>query len=281
MGVSLHLRTRATDGTLLYAESGSKFISISVQDSRLVLELEGVGLPTRLSLESGVEVSDGRWHSAELIMQEPMSLASPWAMVLDGNMETAVVSDAGSGNLDFLKSGVDILVGGLGGLPAAAAGKNLVGCLGPLEISGLLLPFYTDAEINLHRPQDEQFLRVSAAPSFGCRGAGVCHPEPCQNGGTCTDVFNKFQCSCPLGLGGLRCEHAVDACASEPCLHGNCSSKPMGFECVCEPGFRGRLCEAPDDVCAGNECGYGATCLRGLRRYACLCPRNATGALCR
>ncbi|KAL2097992.1 hypothetical protein ACEWY4_007199 [Coilia grayii] len=274
VGVSLQLRTRASGGTLLYAERGTKFISISIQSSRLLLELQGT---PRLSIESSVAVSDGQWHMAELIMQEPTSPTSKWALVLDGNMEDAVISNASSENLDFLKNDVNILVGGLG----PRASSPLVGCLGPLEISGLLLPFYSDFETNLHRPQDEQFLRISGSPSFGCRGVDVCHPDPCQNGGTCTDVFNKFHCKCPIGFGGLHCEHGVDACVSQPCVHGNCSSKPMGFECVCEPGFEGKLCEVQEDVCADNECGHGATCLRGIKRYACLCPRNATGALCR
>lgn len=275
--VSLQLRTRAGDGTLLHAERGNEFISISVQSSHLLVELQGGQGAPRLSIESEMPVNDGEWHMAELVMQEPTSLMSKWALVLDGDLEEAAVSEDASGNLDFLKDGVDILVGGLG----AGAGGNLVGCLGPLEIGGLLLPFYTDSEANLPRPQEEQFLHTSGSPWLGCWGTDVCSPEPCLNGGVCTDLFNQFRCECPLGLGGLRCNETVDACDSEPCVHGNCSSKPTGFECVCKAGFEGRFCEVQVDACAGNECGHGATCLRGLMRYACLCPRNATGALCK
>ncbi|XP_062386826.1 protein crumbs homolog 1-like [Sardina pilchardus] len=275
--VSLQFRTRASEGILLHAERGNEFISVSIQSSHLLLELQGDQGASRLSIESERPVSDGEWHMAELVMQEPMSLTSKWALVLDGDMEEAAVSKDACGNLDFLKDGVDILVGGLG----AGAGGNLVGCLGPLEIGGLLLPVYTDSEANLPRPQEEQFLRTSSSPWLGCWGADVCGPDPCHNGGVCTDLFNKFRCECPLGLGGPHCDETVDACDSKPCVHGNCTSKPMGFECKCESGFEGRLCEAHVDACASNECGQGATCLRGIMRYACLCPRNATGALCR
>lgn len=33
-----------------------------------------------------------------------------------------------------------------------------------------------------------------------------CASDPCSNGGTCSDLVNKFVCNCPPGYGGVRCE---------------------------------------------------------------------------
>jgi len=34
-----------------------------------------------------------------------------------------------------------------------------------------------------------------------------CVPDPCQNGGTCTDLVDDFECICSAGFQGKRCQH--------------------------------------------------------------------------
>lgn len=184
------------------------------------------------------------------------------------------MSSVTCGDLDFLRENVDILLGGLG--PWA----NFEGCLGLIEIGDLSLPFYNQTELNLPRPQEEQFSRTSASPSFGCQGSRVCEPNPCQNGGQCKDLFDHFQCQCLPAWAGQTCEN-TDACTSNPCIHGFCSTVSGSYECLCETGYTGQRCEEAVDMCAGHKCSNGGTCLRGLKQYACLCPRNTTGPFCK
>ena len=33
-----------------------------------------------------------------------------------------------------------------------------------------------------------------------------CAHNPCQNNGTCTDLFNDFHCNCSAGFNGSNCE---------------------------------------------------------------------------
>ncbi len=273
----MHFRTRQQNATLLHAERNSQFITISIHDGHIVLELQGGKQTSYVYIHSLDLVNDGHWHRADFSMDSPVLQSSRWRIVLDEHWEKPSVSFTASGDLDFLREDVDIILGGLG--PSSEG--NFAGCLGLVEIGGLALPYYSDMEMNQPRPQKERFLRTSGTPYFGCWGSNVCEPDPCKNGGVCEDLFDLFKCHCPSDWAGQRCEFSVDDCASNPCVHGACRAISAGYECSCDAGYTGRRCETVVDVCAHNKCSNGGTCLRGLKRYSCLCPRNTTGPFCR
>lgn len=279
--LSLNLRTRKRNAALLHAERGSAFITVSVQDGFLSMELQSAAeaeAASTISLSSRSGVSDGQWHGVQLFMATPWAPASRWTLVLDEKMEEASVSRTKGGNLDFLRQEVDIFLGGL----APDAGWALTGCLGTVELGGVALPYLSAARVNSTRPQEEQFVQMSPRPPLlGCAGAPVCASEPCLNGGACRDLFDTYSCSCADGWSGRRCEFYSHACASEPCVHGNCSAEGPAYRCACHLGFAGANCEEKADVCQNHRCANGGTCLHGPDRYACLCPENFTGALCR
>ena len=51
-----------------------------------------------------------------------------------------------------------------------------------------------------------------------------CSPNPCQNGGTCTDDINSYTCSCVPGYNGTSCETNIDECSPNPCQNdGTCT----------------------------------------------------------
>lgn len=288
--LSLNLRTRKRNAAVLHAERGSAFVTVSVQDGLLVLELQsssaaggdgggdGAEAVSTISLSSRSGVSDGEWHSVQLFMATPWTPTSRWTLVLDEKIEEASVSRTKGVNLDFLRQGVDIFLGGL----APEVGWSLSGCLGTVELGGLALPYLGSSEVNLTRLQEEQFVQTSPRPPLlGCTGAPVCDSRPCLNGGACRDLFNTYNCSCADGWSGRRCDFFTDTCASNPCVHGNCSVKGRAYECACDFGFAGTACEENVDVCENHRCANGGTCLHGPDRYACLCPENFTGPLCR
>ncbi|KPP77663.1 protein crumbs 1-like, partial [Scleropages formosus] len=275
--ISFGIRTRKRDSAILHAEKGQQFVTVSIQDSHLLMELLTGHDSTKLSLNSQVPISDGKWHSAEFSMVSPSSLSSAWVAVLDGVRSPS--SSITTGNLDFLKEDVDILLGGFG----PDVGGNLVGCLSTVKIGGIPLSYYSSSELSASRTQEEQFIKMSPDEALiGCSGTSVCSPSPCLYGGTCLDLFNLFNCSCPAGWTGPRCELNTDTCASGPCIHGNCSILLPEYEyrCDCQAGYTGTNCEAPLDTCLTHQCGPGATCLKGINSYSCLCPENSTGAYC-
>ncbi|TKS80137.1 Protein crumbs -like protein 1 [Collichthys lucidus] len=274
--VSLSFRTRQSAAILVHAQEDSHYLTVSLLDSHVVMGLQ-VGA-NNSTVRSQGPVSDGEWHTVELSMENQTLPTSRWIMAVDGGKEELSVSKTTAGNLDFLKEGADIFLGGL----SLDAGVNLSGCLGPVEIGGLLLPFHQDIELNLPRPQEEQFARINsnASPQYGCWGHSVCTPNPCKNEGVCKDLFDLHHCTCPSEWRGPLCQESTNNCFSSPCIYGNCTNLPERFKCVCDVGYSGEQCEVEVDMCKNNNCGHGATCLKGFESYTCLCPHNVTGQYC-
>ena len=47
-----------------------------------------------------------------------------------------------------------------------------------------------------------------------------CESDPCQNGGTCVEGVDEFECVCAAGFEGTLCDTESDECASTPCFNG-------------------------------------------------------------
>ena len=39
-----------------------------------------------------------------------------------------------------------------------------------------------------------------------------CDPNPCENGGNCTDHKGEYNCTCPEGFGGKNCSDYIGKC---------------------------------------------------------------------
>ncbi|CAH1265973.1 EDIL3 [Branchiostoma lanceolatum] len=78
-----------------------------------------------------------------------------------------------------------------------------------------------------------------------------CTAVVCQNGGTCTDTPNGYNCSCATGFTGLQCETVdVDYCASSPCANGGtCVDGTAGFQCLCTSEYVGTRCQVLKSSC--------------------------------
>lgn len=79
-----------------------------------------------------------------------------------------------------------------------------------------------------------------------CTESDPCQPNPCVNGGACSNVGGMAVCSCPPGWTGEHCEIDIDECASNPCLHGDCVDLVNAYQCICLPGWSGTDCDVPE-----------------------------------
>eukprot|EP00057_Strongylocentrotus_purpuratus_P031399 XP_784490.3 PREDICTED: fibropellin-1 [Strongylocentrotus purpuratus] len=66
-----------------------------------------------------------------------------------------------------------------------------------------------------------------------------CSPNPCTNGGSCTDGVDSFTCTCVAGFTGNMCETDVNECelSSSLCSNGRCVNVDGSYTCVCNAGF--------------------------------------------
>lgn len=106
--------------------------------------------------------------------------------------------------------------------------------------------------------------------SFRCPGSGggarpsglpsLPLPDPCHNGGSCTDGINTAFCDCLPGFQGAFCEEDINECASNPCRNGaNCTDCVDSYTCTCPAGFSGIHCENNTPDCTERCVGATAT----------------------
>ncbi|XP_027286292.1 delta-like protein 3 isoform X2 [Cricetulus griseus] len=128
--------------------------------------------------------------------------------------------------------------------------------------------------------------RVPGPASTGCLlpGPGPCDGNPCANGGSCSEISGSFECTCPRGFYGLRCEVSGVTCADGPCFNGGLcvggEDPDSAYVCHCPPGFQGSNCEKRVDRCSLQPCQNGGLCLDLGHALRCRCRAGFAGPRC-
>ncbi|XP_056147027.1 protein crumbs homolog 2-like [Lampris incognitus] len=264
--IYIELRTRSENAVLLRAIHGADMLIVGLLDSLVRVEIQTGNSVETLVLTGVLRVADGSWHRIAITVTEQGSKASQWLISVDGITDASSLPEF-TGSLEFLNEKEALLV----------VAESFTGCLGAIRVGGVYLPFVDDHKA----PQLSQFhMVVNKNIKMGCSSTPVCDSNPCKNGGTCEDLFNKFGCVCDAGWEGQLCQVDTDDCASRPCVHGKCKDFLADFECQCHPGYAGKLCDEDLDECEHHACEHGGMCEDGQNMYTCMCPDEYSGPLC-
>lgn len=264
--IYIEVRTRSENAVLLRASWGPDLLMVSLMDSSVRVQIHLSSTAETMAFTGIRRVADGLWHRVNISMSEKGGKSSTWIISVDGITDaSSLPQHAGSPNFVNKKEATLTIA------------ESFTGCLGTIRVGGVYLPFVDDFKA----PQLSQFhLDEKPRIHLGCTSAPVCDSDPCLNGATCEDLFNKFNCACDLGWEGEHCEADTDDCMSQPCVHGSCKDYLASFECDCHPGYAGTLCDEDLDDCEHHACEHGGTCKDGPNMYTCLCPKDYRGPLC-
>jgi cubilin len=112
-----------------------------------------------------------------------------------------------------------------------------------------------------------------------------CKSYPCQNGGTCFNMFDTFRCECPENYEGPTCSLDVNECARFAgtdlgCQNGaTCINKIGSYECACADKWKGQHCNTLTVDCLkvpqSEICGHG-TCIQAANKFgfSCICDQG-------
>ncbi|XP_072538089.1 protein crumbs homolog 2b isoform X2 [Salminus brasiliensis] len=127
-------------------------------------------------------------------------------------------------------------------------------------------------------------LMLMKRAAAAAAAADRCVSSPCQNGGTCVDKVEDYECICPndpLIYVGRNCELLYDACVHVNC--SNCIAAPgtVNYTCQCAEGFGGPDCTLDINECESSPCtGVQSHCVDEVNGYSCYCPSGYSGDDC-
>uniref|UniRef100_A0A3B3RFX2 FAT atypical cadherin 3 n=1 Tax=Paramormyrops kingsleyae TaxID=1676925 RepID=A0A3B3RFX2_9TELE len=227
--LDLIIRTFQSQGIIMYMNSDPCTL-LKVNRSELWFQgdcknhQEGLSVP-------GWPVNDGRWHTVSLEISgdvTTLTLDSRYVERSSRGLSSRPWAPGGSASLVFgarlispdwkRGSGTQVLDG-------------LQGCLDSVVLNGHEMPLLNEQG---HHVEVTAFAQVRP----GCLlTSDPCQAEPCQNGGSCSNLPSGGESCCPSPYTGGHCEVEITVCNPSSC-HNGASCQPAGekLRCHCQGG---------------------------------------------
>jgi dystroglycan 1 len=225
--LEMSFNPEASDGLLVYngqnVTSDGDFMCIGMKDNAVEFRFD-VGSGPVIIRSDPIDLN--QWHTIRVQRDR-----KDGTLVVNGREYRGQVQ----GQFVGLDLDQPMYVGGVPNLrliaPGAGYREGFVGGVSRMEIRGV--------------PLD---IQGEAMEVVGVREFPVCQRRPCQRGGTCRPAGTPtgYECDCPPGYSGLRCELVGDRCYPGVCgAKGTCVDLPegRGYKCVCPLGHSGDRCE--------------------------------------
>jgi len=311
--IMVRFRSRS-NGTLLQitqtTATQNKYIRLTLLDNQIKVEIPETDNEMHEYLLD-VNNVDGGWHTIKVKFENDLKVS---AVIDDTNKEQALTFDSAVPNLAKFVENSKIIVGAsIKTSPdqdlaySVAADSNSAedttlataviydinsgneswdtqyrGCMEELRIAGVLVPFFTPAQLIKNTAADRFDVETMEMVETAVSGCILCYEHECQNNGFCSKPNEKFECDCQEGFEGDTCAININECEFNKCVHGTCEDKIANYTCNCLTGWDGWLCNEDFDECLDKPCKNNGICRQTVEpgNYTCDCTDQFRGHNC-
>jgi protein crumbs len=302
--IKVMFRSRS-NGTLLQIVSAidDKFIRLTLEDNQI-----RVDVPEKDNEMHNYTVSinneDGRWHTITVRFDK-----DEVAAYIDDKVDMIKILtiDSTVNNLsEFVEGSKAVIVGS----SLESKGQNLAynlesaedttlasevvdifseswetqyrGCMQELRIAGVLVPFFTPEQLGVNKPSYRFDIETVDMVETAVSGCTLCYEHECQNGASCAQPQELYECACQKGYEGETCAVNTDECTFHQCENGICLDGVANYTCECETGWTGWLCNEDFDECTDKPCLNDGICTQTDEpgNYTCECTEQYRGHNC-
>ena len=250
--IQVKFRSRSSGGTLLQVvgSGNDQFIRLMLEENQIRIDLpETDGTMHEYFVD--VNNTDGSWHTIRVRFE---SNGKVYSFVDNNSKGKSLTFDSVVINLsEFVEKSSQVIVGSsLASSASQSANQNFYsvdspaeqttfatsdvidvypanydsqyrGCMQELRIAGVLVPFFTPAQLVSNTASDRFDVETgSDLVETSVSGCVLCYEHECQNGAKCAEPQEKYECACQPGYEGETCDINIDECLDNKCSNGLC-----------------------------------------------------------
>lgn len=188
--MSFRFRTTLSE-VLIAIGQGSTYFMLVLSGGKL--NLQSSLLNSLRGISSGSNVSNAEWHHVSVFINESH-------IALAVNMEQTIHPIQFEPE-QLVETGFNTTVigGATPGLSSLTSLPFFVGCIQDVIIN--------EKKIIPGNMDDLETVKIDLnVVTIGCKRQEQCQPNPCENRGSCFDLWQKYECKCPRPYLGGRCE---------------------------------------------------------------------------